>query len=94
MLRVKEIAKEKGMSMEVIAEKLGINRVSLSRNINGNPTIETLNKIAHVLGVNIRDLFTYDSENSISGFVKINGRIHEVDSIEDLEQLLKSAKED
>lgn len=92
MLRIKEIAKQKGMSMEDIAEKLGINRVSLSRNINGNPTIETLNKIAHVLGVNIRDLFAYDNENSISGFVKINDNIYEIKSVSDIERVLETIR--
>lgn len=93
MLRIKELAKQKGMSMEEMADKLGINRVSLSRNINGNPTVETLNKIAYVLGVNIRDLFAYDSESSISGFVKVNGQIYEVANVEDLEAILSKVKE-
>lgn len=93
MLRIKEIAKQKGMTMEDLAERLGINRVSLSRNINGNPTMETLNKIADALGVNIRDLFANDdSGQSVSGFVKIDGQIYEIDSVEGLERLLSKLK--
>ncbi|UVQ23731.1 helix-turn-helix transcriptional regulator [Bacteroides thetaiotaomicron] len=35
---------------------LGITRDTLTRNINGNPTIETLEKIAKTLGVSVSDL--------------------------------------
>lgn len=56
-LRVKDILREKSVTMEEVAARLGINRVSLSRNINGNPTIETLQKLANVLEVDLRDLF-------------------------------------
>lgn len=59
-LRIKEIAKEKGKRMGDIAIELGMNRVSLSRIINGNPTVETLKKIADCLGVSVKDLFVDD----------------------------------
>ena len=42
MLRIKEIAKSKGLTLTEIAEKLGVSKVSLSNSINGNPTVETL----------------------------------------------------
>ena len=35
---------------------LGITRDTLTRNINGNPTIETLEKIAKALGTSVSDL--------------------------------------
>ena len=56
MLQVKEVAKSKGMSITDLAGRLGIKQVSLSRTINGNPTIETLRKIAAVLDCDVRDL--------------------------------------
>lgn len=57
MLKVKEVAKEKGVTITELAEKLGIAQVSLSRAINGNnPKLETLKKIAHALNVDVRDL--------------------------------------
>ncbi|MFS4446732.1 helix-turn-helix domain-containing protein [Maribacter sp. 2307UL18-2] len=93
MLRIKEVAKEKGISMEEIANTLGINRVSLSRNINGNPTIETLGKIAEVLRVDVKDFFVSSNEDiPIKGFVKVGNTIHEIGSTEDLEKLLELTK--
>lgn len=56
-LRIKEICKEKGVTITSLAEKLNIKQESLSRAINGNPTVETLQKIADALGVSIVELF-------------------------------------
>ena len=63
-LRVKEICKEKGLLMEQLASKLDITRITLTRNINGNPTIETLEKIAVALGVEVSELFEQPTTNT------------------------------
>lgn len=55
-LKVKEVIKAKGLTMQQVADVLGITRDTLTRNINGNPTIETLEKIAKVLGTSVSDL--------------------------------------
>lgn len=57
MLIIKEVIKNKGYSVTSLAEKIGMKQVSLSRIINGNPTVETLEKIANALEVDVRDLF-------------------------------------
>jgi transcriptional regulator with XRE-family HTH domain len=56
-LRVKEIIKEKGLTMIEASEKMGFSRVGLYKHINGNPTIEILQKIASALNVEIVELF-------------------------------------
>lgn len=56
MLRIKEVLKEKGITLKDLAIMLGITNVALSRIANGNTTIETLRKIAYVLDVDVRDL--------------------------------------
>lgn len=63
MLLIKEIIKEKGYTVTSLAEKLGMTQVSLSRIINGNPTVETLEKIANALDVDVRDLFNSTNNN-------------------------------
>lgn len=57
-LRIKEIIKEKGYTIKSLSEKMNINRVNLSNMINGNPTVETLEKIANALDVPITELFS------------------------------------
>ena len=56
-LRIKEVIKEKGLSVQLVAEKMGINRVGLSNHINGNPSVEILQRIATALEVDITELF-------------------------------------
>ena len=64
--RVKEICKTRGLLMEELAEKLGVTRITLTRNINGNPTIETLERIASALGVPVTELFDPPSTDIIT----------------------------
>ena len=65
MLIIKEIAKQKGISVNKLADKLGISRATLHSQMNGNPTVETLQKIADALGMDISDLFEKKS-NTLS----------------------------
>lgn len=64
MLNIKKVIKEKGFSVTSLAEKMEMKQVSLSRIINGNPTIETLQKIADTLNVDIRELFEPTNEDT------------------------------
>lgn len=65
-LRVKEICKERGLQMQELADKLGITRITLTRNISGNPTISTLENIAAALGVSVLELFAPQPTNTIT----------------------------
>lgn len=65
-LRVKELCKEKGLQMQELADKLGITRITLTRNISGNPTISTLENIAAALGVPVPELFAPQPTNTIN----------------------------
>lgn len=65
MLRIKEICKEKGISLQDLSNKLGINYQSLHSIMTGNPKLETLQNIADKLDVSIKDLFP-DENNSIT----------------------------
>lgn len=53
---IKNIAREKGMRFEDIANKLGITKGGLSKALNGNPTIGTLRRIAEALEVPVAEL--------------------------------------
>ena len=86
-LRVKELCKERGMLMENLAQILGVTRITLTRNINGNPTMETLQKIASALNVQVWELFTASTTGEINGFVEYRGTIYKIQSREDLQQL-------
>ena len=80
-LRIKEIAKAKGITMGEIADKMGINPVNLSASLNGNPTLNRLQEVAVILGVEISDLFAQDS-SYINGHIETGNNIYSVKSRE------------
>ena len=87
-LRVKEIAKQKGLTLAKVAKMLEIHPVNLSSTLNGNPTLSTLSRIAEVLQVEVTDLIETENKPNVRGFVKVNGEVIELSSIADLEQAL------
>jgi transcriptional regulator with XRE-family HTH domain len=67
MLRVKEIAKKRGLTIANVASHMGIKAPALSRIINGsNTTTETLQKIADALDVSISELFEQPAVDTIT----------------------------
>jgi len=94
MLRIKDILKEKGFSVQELADVLNTGVKTVSRQINCNPSapnLETLQKIANALGVHITELFEQpkksDNTPDVSGFIKIDNQIHEIKNIEDLKDI-------
>lgn len=65
-LRIREVMLEKGISVNEMSEKLGIARQSFYSIVNGNPTMDTLIRIAKILGVNIKQLFKEDDNRNFS----------------------------
>lgn len=65
-LRIREVMLEKGISVNEMSEKLGITRQSFYSIVNGNPTIDTLIRIAKILGVTEKELFKDESNGNIS----------------------------
>ena len=57
---IKKELKLKGMSVQELADRLGISRVTLSTHINGKPTIKMLERIAEAIGCQVKDFFTPD----------------------------------
>lgn len=57
MLRVQEICKEQGITMQDLAKKMGVTYQALYAAVSGNPTIGKLGDIAKALGVEVIDLF-------------------------------------
>lgn len=89
-LRVKEIIKEKGLTMQEVSDKIGIVRDTLTRQINGNPTIETLQKIANALDVTVPELFSPQSESDFTALIDNGGELKRFDSAEELRRFLEN----
>ena len=62
-IRIKDICKEKGITLEDLAKKLGIRRTSLSQALSRNSfSTDKLNDIANALDVPIWQLFVSPEE--------------------------------
>ena len=92
-LRVKELCKLKGITMQDIASTLNINRVNLSNSLNGNPTLDRLRQVAKVLNVEISELFQTPRTETLSGFVEFNGNVYKISSPGDLFNLTDKVKQ-
>jgi transcriptional regulator with XRE-family HTH domain len=92
-MRIKELIKEKGLTVAQVADKMKIHSPSLSRAINGNPTVDMLDKIAAALNVDIRELFGKSNEE-LYGLVEYKGKCYKIESPESLKQLLSIVEVD
>lgn len=75
-LRIESILKEKGITKAKLADMLEIKPSSVSSIMNGNPTLNTLQKVALVLDVPFMELF--DKEEPIIT-VQIDGKEYTVE---------------
>lgn len=87
-LRIKEVIKEKGMTVQTLADKMGINRVGLSNHINGNPSVAVLEKIAAALEVPIQELFEKEQQENINGYIEIGNEIFKITSFQDIRNII------
>ena len=65
-LMIKEAIKRYSTSVNEVADKMGISRVTLSTHINGNPSTEILLRIADAIGCPVTDLFERPKKDSLS----------------------------
>ena len=65
-LMIKETMKRYGTSVNEIAEKMGISRVTLSTHINGNPSTEVLLRIADAIGCPVTELFEQPKKDALT----------------------------
>lgn len=56
-MRIQDTIKAYGLTQDIVAHRMGISRVTLTRNINGNPTLETMEKIAKAIGCSVGEFF-------------------------------------
>lgn len=66
-MRIKEVIKEKGLTVGIVATRMGVVSQALSRVINGNPTVDMLERVAKAIGVPITDLFDRPADTEATG---------------------------
>lgn len=56
-LSIKKIIKERGITVQEVAKRMEITPTGLSQHINGNPSVEVLERIANAIGCDVSELF-------------------------------------
>lgn len=89
-LRIKDVLKEKKVTVVSLAGMIGITQPNMSNIVNGKstPSLETLEKIANALGVDITELFVPSSSGGIIGVIRIRDTNYNINSVPDLSRLL------
>ena len=91
MLRIQQICKEKGISMQELASRLNIHYQSLYDSLKGNPTLKRLTDVANALGVDIVELFA--EKGDFVAFVRRQGETFTFDSEKALIDYVEELKE-
>lgn len=76
--RVKEICSEKGLQMKGLAAIMNVKPESLSRTLNGNPQLSSLDNIAKALNIGVADLFADRVENNIISSSATPNSLHSI----------------
>lgn len=92
MIRLKDILKERNLTLSAFAEQVGISQSNLSNYANGNisPTLETLEKIAKALNISVTELFK--EKETLEFQIKYNGKVYAIDK-DNLIEIIKQKEE-
>lgn len=97
MNRIKEILKEQGVTINELADKLGISRVTLSTQINGTANIVSYEKIATALNVPMWQLFASPEEvtgdNELTALIQHKKDFYKAVTIEELKKIVTEIEE-
>ncbi len=87
--RLRDILKNRGLTLKAFSDISGISQPNLSNYINGNisPTLDTLDKIAKSLNLEIQDLFP--QRDRVEIFAKVNDRSYRITE-QDILQIIKT----
>lgn len=66
LMKIKEVIKKNGLTSKAVADRMGITSIGLSQHINGNPSVEVLERIAKAIGCEVGDFFDSSNGNTVS----------------------------
>lgn len=94
-LRIKEVIKEQGFTVQSVADKIGKSKQSLHGIIEkGNPTINTLSDIANAINVPINKLYEeITGEGELTALIQHKGDFYKANTIEELKKIVAEIEE-
>lgn len=90
-MRIKEILKEKGITLSQLADTMGVSRQALSRQVAGKLLVEKAEEIANALNVPMWQLFASSedvagSEDELTASISYKGEFFNTHSMQELKQ--------
>lgn len=95
IMDIKKTIKDKGYTISLVAEKMGINRVTLTNMISGNPTYNTMSRVAEAIGCSVVDFFSderTDNKADFAAFVRYNGIHYTADTLEEFNTIVEEIR--
>lgn len=86
---IKRLCKQQKKQLKDLASEMGVDPASLNRAMYGNARLDTIEKMANVLGVSIGTLFCPIDESAVEGYIKIGQKIYNFNSLLELSNILK-----
>lgn len=97
-MRYKEVLKKYGITQSELAERLGINRVSVSRLLSDDNDMRasTIIKIANAIGCSVSEMFEgykgITKEDELTALIQHKGDFYKASTIKELEQIVEKIK--
>lgn len=89
---IREILKEKGISIKELAGKMKITPSAVSQILaNPNPSIQQLERIANVIGIDVMDLFAQNF-SYINGYIETGDNIYPIKSREQFVNIINKVE--
>lgn len=85
---IDRLCNERSWKRRNLAKAMGVKAESLSRSLNGQPRLDTIEKIAKALNVSIKSLF--DDPVAVEGFVSVSGMVQRFNTREEFERIVES----
>lgn len=79
-MQIKTIIKAHGLTQADVAARMGVSRIALVQQINGNPTVGSLRKMAEAIGCKVSDFFD-DEESGQTDAISLDGETAEIGGV-------------
>lgn len=79
-MQIKTIIKAHGLTQADVAARMGVSRIALVQQINGNPTVGSLRKMAEAIGCKVSDFFA-DEESGHTEAISLDGETAEIGGV-------------
>lgn len=66
-MEIKKTLQAHGYTVQAAADRMGVDRVTLSRTISGNPTVKTLRRLSDATGIPFIEFFADELPPSVGG---------------------------